>query len=165
VLEYLDSVICDPSQGLPEEIFRFASSIVPMINVDLLIRNKKGQTILIWREDEFYSPGWHIPGGIIRYKETAHERIMAVAARELGTKVTHVDAPVAINELIAKDPTWRIRGHFISLLYECQLLEPPKTKRAEKSHRPQPGEWDWHATCPDNLYEAQDIYKKYIGNR
>ena len=57
VLEYLDYVIRDPSQGLPEEIFQFVSSIVPMINVDLLIKNEKGQTLLIWREDEFFPPG------------------------------------------------------------------------------------------------------------
>lgn len=56
-LRQIESAIGDPSLGLPEEVFRFASSIVPMINVDLLIKNKQGQTLLTWREDESFPPG------------------------------------------------------------------------------------------------------------
>lgn len=162
VLKYLDSAVGDPSKGLPEEVFRFASSIVPMINVDLLIKNEKGETLLTWREDEFYPSGWHIPGGIIRYKETASERIMAVASNELGVSVFHSDTPLAISELIMKEPSWRVRGHFISFLYDCKLLGEPSVSRTDKGVAPKPGEWDWHGNCPENLYAAQEIYRKYI---
>lgn len=161
-LNYLDSVIGDPTKGLPEEVFRFASSIVPMINVDLLIRNDQDQTLLSWREDEFFSPGWHIPGGIIRYKETAEERIKIVAVRELEAEVACSEKPLDIKEVIMRQPSWRVRGHFISMLYECRLLSEPKAPRARKEMPPQPGEWDWHEICPDNLYESQNIYREHI---
>ena len=39
----------DASQGLPEEVFELASSIVPMINVDLLFQDKQGKILMIWR--------------------------------------------------------------------------------------------------------------------
>lgn len=55
--------------GLPQEAFYFVSQLTPMINVDLLVKNKLGQTLLTWRDDKFYGPAWHIPGGIIRFKE------------------------------------------------------------------------------------------------
>ena len=58
-----------------------------MINVDLLIRDDTDRTLLTWRHDAFYGPGWHVPGGIIRFKESAANRIAAVAQGELGTKV------------------------------------------------------------------------------
>lgn len=163
-LDFLNSAAPDPSKGLPEELFRFASSIVPMINVDLLIKDEKGRTLLTWREDEFYPAGWHIPGGIIRYKETASDRIRAVAAHELGTEVTHNDKPIAITELIMNEPSWRVRGHFISLLYECRMVRDPGTARAEEGRLPEQGEWAWHDGCPANLYAAQEIYRKYIAN-
>ena len=56
----------DPRDGLPEELFLFISELTPMINVDLLITNHQRETLLTWREDEFYGPGWHVPGGFIR---------------------------------------------------------------------------------------------------
>jgi len=68
--------IGDPRQGLPEELFLFVSELTPMINVDLLIKNDRNETLLTWRADNFYGPGWHIPGGIIRFKESASSRIL-----------------------------------------------------------------------------------------
>ena len=67
-IKFLENQIKNPSKGLPQEIFFFISRITPMINVDLLIKDEKGRTLLAWRDDEFYK-GWHIPGGIIRFKE------------------------------------------------------------------------------------------------
>ncbi|MDP2923379.1 MAG: NUDIX hydrolase, partial [Candidatus Omnitrophota bacterium] len=67
-IDLLESLIKNPSERLPEDIFLFVSRITPIINVDLLIKNKQNHTLLTWRDDGFYPPGWHIPGGIVRYK-------------------------------------------------------------------------------------------------
>lgn len=150
VLERLSQAIGDPSQGLPEEIFHFATTIVPMVNVDLLIKNKQRETLLTWRDDGFFPPGWHVPGGIIRYKETFRQRIHAVAANELGIRVRFKKKPIAINEIIM-EPSWRVRGHFISLLYRCTLIRPPKV-----------GECAWHSRCPDNLLPVHEIYRQFM---
>lgn len=160
----LGSEIPSPEKGLPEAVFRFASSIVPMINVDLLIRNDEGHSLLTWRSDGTFPPAWHVPGGIIRYKETFHDRIRAVAETELGASVTHGDRPVAITEIIM-EPSWRVRGHFISLLYECKLTTVPTVLRAKSGAQPLPGQWDWHDRCPDNLHGGQQFYRPHIGKR
>ena len=57
-------------QDLPEELFRFISTISPLVNVDLLIKDDTNRTLLTWRDDEHYGAGWHVPGGIIRFKES-----------------------------------------------------------------------------------------------
>ena len=75
LIDELDSIIEDPDSGLPEEVFLLASRITAMVNVDLLIRNDSNETLLTWRGGSYYSPGWHIPGGIVRYKESMYERI------------------------------------------------------------------------------------------
>ena len=72
--------IKDPKKSLPEDIFLLLSRISPLVNVDLLIKNKKNQILLTWRQKgQVYPEGWHIPGGIIRYKEKFTNRIKEVA--------------------------------------------------------------------------------------
>ena len=39
----------DPTIGLPETLFEFATRITPMVNVDLLVRNFKKEILLTWR--------------------------------------------------------------------------------------------------------------------
>ena len=83
VLEHVKNA----KEGLPIDVFYFVSQLTPLINVDLLIKNKKGQVLLTWRDDRFYGPAWHIPGGIIRFKEKIEHRIEQVAQLELGASV------------------------------------------------------------------------------
>jgi len=159
VIDLLESLIKNPSDGLPEDIFLFISRITPLINVDLLIKNKKGQTLLTWRDDRYHGPGWHIPGGIIRYKEKASDRINAVAKKELGTKVSFKKNPLIINEVICSRKT---RGHFISLLYECKLINSLDKNLKFKQENLKPGQWAWHEKCPDNIISIQEMYRKFI---
>ena len=42
-----------------------------------LVRNFKKEILLTWRGG-YYSPGWHIPGGIVRLRESLYDRIELV---------------------------------------------------------------------------------------
>ena len=44
----------DPTKGLPEELFIFGTTLMPVSNVDLFITNDKGQVLLSWRDDQYY---------------------------------------------------------------------------------------------------------------
>jgi colanic acid biosynthesis protein WcaH len=146
--------------GLPEEIFLFVSSITPLVNVDLLIRDGAGRTLLTWRDDAFYGPGWHVPGGIIRFKERAAARIKAVAANELGATVAFDPTPLATHEII--HATRAQRGHFISSLYACTLTSAPDEARRAQLPSPRHGEWAWHPGCPAELIAVHEIYRTAI---
>ncbi|MBU4580267.1 NUDIX hydrolase [Patescibacteria group bacterium] len=159
-ISILESSIKNPSKGLSEDLFYFVSRITPLINVDLLIKNEQDDTLLTWRSDKFYSFGWHIPGGIIRFKETLSDRINAVAAEELGVEIKFKKEPIAINEAI--DSLRKDRGHFISLLYECRLISSLDDGLKFKKGTPKPGEWAWHSKCPDNIISVHEIYRKFI---
>jgi ADP-ribose pyrophosphatase YjhB (NUDIX family) len=156
----IESLIGDPYQGLPEDVFLFASRITPMINVDLLIKNESNQTLLTWRDDGHWKAGWHIPGGIIRYKEKISQRIRTVARIELGAEVKVQAGPLAVNEFL--HPGRRDRGHFISLLYECSLTTFPDEGLRYQSEEPRPHQWMWHNSCPDDIIEVHEIYREYI---
>lgn len=160
IIDLLESLIKNPSVGLPEDIFLFISRITPLVNVDLLIKNEQDHTLLTWRDDGYYPPGWHIPGGIIRYKETIADRIHAVALTELNVDVKFKKAPLAMNELI--NLSRQNRGHFISLLHECTLTSLPDNNLRYEKGIPRPGEWAWHAKCPDNIITVHEIYRKFM---
>ncbi len=157
-IEFLDKQISDPLSGLPEELFLFISRLTPMVNVDLLIKDENGRTLLSWRDDSFAGAGWHLPGGIVRFKEKLEERVLKVAETEIGTVVEFDSVPVAINQVICKHDT---RGHFISILYKCFLSSkfiPTNTGLTNTDK----GYLMWHDSCPKNMLEVHEMYRKYI---
>lgn len=159
LISAIEAAVDDPRRGLPWEVFRFVSRTTPLVNVDLLIQDDRSRTLLTWRDDEFYGPGWHVPGGIIRYKEAAADRIRACAREELGAEVSSDLAPLLVSESIRADAT---RGHHISLLFRCRLLSPPDAGRRATSDPPSAGQWRWHDRCPPDLIEAQRSYAPFF---
>ncbi|MBZ4193124.1 MAG: NUDIX hydrolase [Candidatus Contendobacter sp.] len=160
-MKFIEVAIGARVNGLSEDVFLFLSRVTPLVNVDLLIQDSTRRTLLTWRSDQFYGPGWHVPGGIIRYKETAADRIRAVAKGELGATVEFDPVPTLVQESIL--PERRDRAHFISLLYQCRL-----TSGLDESHRyspeaPLPDQWLWHKRCPENLIKEQRAYAVYLG--
>lgn len=159
-IQLLESLVNHPSDGLPEELFLFVSRITPLVNVDLLIRNEQHETLLTWRHDAYYGPGWHVPGGIVRYKETMAERISAVAAAELGARVQVKLVPLAVNEVI--HPSRSSRGHFISFLYECALISPLDAALKYDGGVPGSGQWAWHQGCPTDIIVQHEMYRRFM---
>lgn len=156
----LEARITDPKQGLPDAVFDLITRLTPMVNVDLLLKDSENRTLLTWREDRFYGPVWHVPGGIIRFKETAAQRINKVAETELGTTVEFNETPLAVTEMMNQGRD--TRGHFISLLYECRLTGSLAPHLAHVAGTPRHGAWAWHAACPDDLILPQKAYRKHI---
>ncbi len=158
-LAIVEAAIDDPREGLPLEVFQFMTRITPSVNVDLLIRDPDGRTLLAWRSDEWAGTGWHIPGGILRYKETLETRLAEVVRIEIGRPLRIREAPIAITQISKKHQT---RGHFVSVLYECLSDEKFEPDNGEK-RRSDAGFLAWHETCPSNLIESHDVvYRQYI---
>lgn len=159
-ISILEKAVPKPTLGLPDDIFYYISKTTPMVNVDLLIKDENQRTLLSWRDDPCAGKGWHIPGGIIRFKETFDFRIQKVAQLEVGVKeISYDPTPFAVNQIILQDAD--IRGHFISILYKCFLSSdfvPENNGLIPFS----PGYLEWHDSCPDDLLKLQDIYREFI---
>jgi colanic acid biosynthesis protein WcaH len=156
----LEEQVPNPSEGLPEELFYYISRTTALVNVDLLVKDENGRTLLSWRDDQYAGKGWHVPGGIIRFMETLETRIEKVAETELGVvAISFEPVPVALNQVIT--PNQKIRGHFISLLYRCFLPSTfvPKNEGLTMDDR---GYVMWHDRCPDNLLKLHELYRKYL---
>jgi colanic acid biosynthesis protein WcaH len=155
----IEAAVGDARQGLPEAVFLLLGRITPMVNVDLLIRNDHGETLLTWREDDLFL-GWHVPGGVIRFKEDMVHRVGEVARLELGATVSINTPPLAVHELI--EPHRSERGHFVAFLFECTLTSALDQTRRYRGGTPKNGEWAWHASWPADMIPPHEIYRRFI---
>jgi ADP-ribose pyrophosphatase YjhB (NUDIX family) len=162
-VEVINQCLPDSKFGLPDEIFYLVSRLTPMINVDLLIVNERNEKLMTWREDQFYGPGWHIPGGIIRFKELTETRISKVAELELGATVSWEPRPIVVREIM--NPKRDIRGHFISMVYKCKLTGPLRTKdEASNSAQLLNGMWKWFVLMPPNTISPHLQFEELFNN-
>lgn len=157
---------CKPEKGLGQELFLLVSSLTPIVNVDLLVYNDKGQFLLTWRNDPHCGKGWHVPGGCIRFKETFEERIKKVAQKELGIKNIQYDKePIKVFEIISHEQrnieNQNERAHFITMVYKCYApidfsIDNQSVKEGEV------GYMKWFDNLPDDLLSIQSCYREII---
>ena len=142
---------------LGKELFEFCSSIVPAVNVNVLLVNSEGKYLLTWRDDEFYGPGWHIPGGVVRHKETLANRVKQVVKTECGyDEFFELPAcPELAQEIFSEERC--IRGHFISLLYTLRAVDVSISNSLTGPGR------QFFSKVPQNLIvQRQQLYTSYL---
>ena len=140
------------SRGLGEELFLFSSTLAPVVNVDLLVTDQDGRVLLSWREDSFHSPGWHVPGTCVRFRETFGESIRRCAREELGVEVSFEPEPIKVYELI-RETDREERAHFVTLVFACRLAR-------EDFVFPEEGSIRWFREMPENMTSGQDCYRR-----
>lgn len=160
IISQLDKYVPNPAQGLPEEVFLFISRMTPLVNVDLLIKDEKKRTLLSWRDDSSCGTGWHLPGGIIRFKEKMETRVKKVVETEIGAPVTVDYNPIGLHQNI-QEHEHDIRSHFITILFKGFLSSSFELKNEGLSCN-SPGYLKWHENCPDNFLECQKRFRKFI---
>jgi len=150
----------NPEEGLPEDLFLYASSIMPLVNVDLLIKDERDRVLLAWRDDKYCGSGWHIPGGIIRYREKMIDRVKRVSLDEIGYLVSFNSEPIAVCEIIL--PDIEARSHHVSILFSCIMHSSIKLTKNIGLKEEDAGYLKWFDKCPDNLLSLHKIYKRYM---
>lgn len=163
---YLNKHNIEPTKGLGKSLFETVSTIVPIVNIDLLVYNDNSQFLLTWRDDPHCGRGWHIPGGCIRFKETCEARIEKVAFEELGLrKIAYEKEPIKVFQIINHEyrdlKNQNERGHFITLVYKCYTpsdfkIEDQKYKQGEV------GYMKWFDHLPEDLLSIQSCYREII---
>jgi len=72
---------------LPEKEFFDIYSKVTKLVVGLVIKNEKG-ILLTLRKKNGWINQWHIPGGIVHYREAIKDTVKRIAKEELGVDVS-----------------------------------------------------------------------------
>lgn len=120
-------------EELPKNVFHALLKVVPFIACEVAVKNDKGEILLTERNDRYWK-GWHIPGGLLRYKESFEERIQFVAKNELGIHVDSIRFLGPVNHTDDK------RGHAVSLVFVCTTPDKPSHGK-------------WFKESPKNIIE------------
>ncbi len=156
----------DPTKGLPQELFLFATTLIPCANIDLFVTDENRHLLLTWRDDEFYGQGWHIPGGCLRLKETLDHRIQHTAINELGSQVVYNRDNFITRETMATEDRPRLKNqlercHNISMLFFCHLPEGYEIKNKGNDEHTR-GYLKWfdtlHQTCWKHIKNSTEIF-------
>lgn len=153
--------------GLGTDLFHFVSSLTPIVNVDLVVYNSKGQFLLSMRDDSHCGKGWHIPGGCIRFKETIGARIRKVAKSELNLiDFTYDKEPMKVFEIMWEKGQRDLenddeRAHFITLVYRCYAPDSFTIDNKGKTEN-EVGYSRWFDKLPDNLLKIQNCYRDIL---
>ena len=164
LIEQIEAHVKNPSKGLPEDIFYLAGRLTPFINVDLLVQDDLGRTLLSWRDESLFEnnlrSAWHIPGGIIRLRETISERLHKVAMNEMrGKLISFSKEPLKVGQFI--DHHTKNRSHHIGLLYKCKLEDNYEIDNKNLNFGDS-GFLEWHSSPPDDFHSHQLVYKDYF---
>lgn len=164
-IQVLRQAKIDGRNGLPENLFLMISGLVPLPNVDLLITNKENQLLLSRRNDTFFQPSWHIPGGCMRYGESFERRIQQTALRELGTEIEFDPEPVTVRNVLRGENLAlehpNERGHNVAILFRGRLPYGFEIDNGNKSEQDD-GYLKWFDHLPRDFMKIQNVYSDIL---
>ena len=108
---------------IPETLYASIIKVLPVVCVDLVIENSKGNFLLVKRANYPLKDEWWVPGGRLLHAEKGIDGAFRKGREELGVELTSLDFLGFFEETFAVD----CRGqdtpyHTISLVYRSRLL-------------------------------------------
>ena len=143
---------------LPQHLFNYVSSITPLISVELIISCPSNLVLLSWRDDGLYGPGWHMPGGIVRHKESLIHRIRQVAFKECSIETFQSFTFLQVNQIM--NPNRDLRGHFIALVFGLTIDYIPSAAQGIRQN----GSLGLFSSAPPNLIQQHRHFEKLINS-
>ena len=141
---------------LPQHLFDYISAITPLVNVELVLKDCSPSILLAWRDDGLYGPGWHLPGGVVRHKESVICRVKRVAESECGIVEYESCELLQINQIM--NPNRDLRGHFISFVFGIKASSQFTQKPSELVD----GTCKAFKIIPPNLIQQHQRYHSLI---
>jgi colanic acid biosynthesis protein WcaH len=109
---------------LEDNTFKTVISSAPLVSIDLLVKNAKGEYLLGYRTNPPAKNFWFTPGGRIRKDESLDSAFLRLTEVELGVKIERKSARfISPFEHLHKDSIFgtNISTHYIVLAYEISL--------------------------------------------
>lgn len=106
-----------------QDSFIFIIEKTPLVSIDLVIRNEKGQILLGFRRNRPAQGCWFVPGGRIRKNERLQDALVRIAEAETGITPSHGTLLGAFDHLY-EDNAFAIPGlgtHYVVLAYQLDI--------------------------------------------
>ncbi len=141
---------------LDDKRFLEIVDVMPLVAVDLIIRNSQGQVLLGKRRNRPAQGLWFVPGGRIRKSELISDAVVRISQSELGIRIRGDETGFfGVFEHIYDDNflgAADISIHYISLAYECELKDDSQVK-LDGQH----SDVRWWGT--DEIQKSEEVHK------
>jgi colanic acid biosynthesis protein WcaH len=137
----------------PEEFLRIVDA-TPLVSIDLIIRNERGEVLLGQRLNRPARDFWFVPGGRIWKNERVNEALRRISKREIGVTIDQArligafDHIYEDNFLGAPD----VNTHYVVLGFEAHLSSSAKLVGDD-----QHGELKWWSV--DELLASERVHE------
>ena len=137
---------------LSHDEYRRIMETMPVVCVDCVVRNEKGEFLLIKRDNEPLKGEYWVPGGRLHRNERLEEAVHRKMREELGIRVEIVENLGFFEEFFDKTAQDAEGGfHAVSFLYLVRPLEESIKLDCQSS------DWGWFKELPARLYEYKNL--------
>ena len=141
----------EKNRRLTDEEYEFIFSRVPRLCLDFIII-KDDRILLSQRDIEPYKGFWHLPGGMVRYKESFDDAAERILQDELGVSPTNKESAGFI-EFLKEVNENGLHTHSVSIVFKTKLGEG-KIRGSNQA-----SEVDFFESLPENVIPPQ---KKFL---
>ena len=131
---------------IPEQDYKKIVEQIPIVCIDAVIMNQKGQYLLIRRKNEPLLGEYWVPGGRLLKNESLHDAVLRKVSQELGIE-SRIIMPLGVYEdFFDKSPLNPESGlHTISIVF--LLMAVSDDVRLDD----QSDDWGWFDQLPERL--------------
>ena len=135
---------------IPENFYRDVISVLPIICVDVVIRNESGKVLLARRRNEPIKGHWRVVGGRRLSEESARQACIRKTLEETGLKINELSFLGFYEDVFDKNAFDVAKPyHTLSLVFETQMSieQVEQTIHLDSQH----SEWGWFDELPDRF--------------
>ena len=131
---------------IPEQDYKKIVEQIPIVCIDAVIMNQKGQYLLIRRKNEPLLGEYWVPGGRLLKNESLHDAVLRKVSQELGIE-SRIIMPLGVYEdFFDKSPLNPASGlHTISIVFLLMALSD------DVRLDDQSDDWGWFDQLPERL--------------
>ncbi|MDD5774806.1 MAG: NUDIX domain-containing protein [Candidatus Omnitrophica bacterium] len=133
---------------IPEDEYARVLEVVPVLCVDVMLFNRKGECLLVKRTNEPLKGQWWVIGGRVHKGETLSQAAIRKIREESGVNVSAVE-PVGYYEEVAHINRFGslIPLHAVSVVFTATIDDSALIKLDDQS-----SEWKYSTHIPDNFH-------------
>lgn len=135
------------SSVIPEVLYKQILSVMPLVCVDLVIRNDKGQYLLVRRKNEPLKGEWWVVGGRILHGEAVREACVRKTLEEVGLAIVNLHFLGFYEDLFDRN-AFQVpeQYHTLSLVFET-CVSTEQVIELDLHH----SDWEWFDSLPDRF--------------
>ena len=132
---------------IPKYLYREIISVIPIVCVDIVIRNEVGKVLLARRENEPLKNQWWVVGGRIQSGESARQACIRKTFEEVGLKIDELQFLGFYEDVFDKNSFDISKPyHTLSLVFETRVTSK-QVIHLDDQH----SEWAWFDNLPNRF--------------